>query len=423
MGVKDRAIAIVGLGCILPDAPDVDTFWQNIINKRYSISDVPPGRWGTGDYFDPDPRAPDKTYTTIGGWVNGFEFDWRRFRIPPKVAAAIDQGQQWALSISADALADYGYPDKPLNTADTAVILGTAMGGELHYQTMMRINFPEYADALESAESFQNLPASVREQIVREFHGVIDETLPHITEDSMPGELPNIVSGRVANVLDLHGPNFITDAACASSMAAVEAAIEMLTDHKVDAVIAGGVDRNMGIGSFVKFCKIGALSATGTRPFGAGADGFVMGEGAAVFLLKRLEDAERSGDTNLRRHSRRRRRQRRQRQRHHRPQPDWPEVSHATRMGYRWTRSSDCWPDRSARHEHERRRRRRIAIAGRNFQQSAAPQHRARLGQEQYRPPQSGCRRSRYVQSNAGAVPQSAAAIAQCRNAQSQFRL
>src|SRR5690606_3324592 len=65
----------------------------------------------------------------------------------------------------------------------------------------------------------------------------------------------------------------------------------------VDAVIAGGVDRNMGIGSFVKFCKIGALSATGTRPFGDGADGFVMGEGTGLFLLKRLEDAERDGDT------------------------------------------------------------------------------------------------------------------------------
>ncbi|MCO5184687.1 MAG: SDR family NAD(P)-dependent oxidoreductase [Anaerolineae bacterium] len=297
MGVKDKAVAIVGLGCILPDAPDVDTFWQNIVNKRYSISDVPPGRWGTGDYYDPDPRTPDKTYTTIGGWVNGFEFDWRQFRIPPKVAAAIDEGQQWALSISADALADYGYPDKPLNTENTAVILGTAMGGELHYHTMMRINFPEYANALESAESFRQLPESVRQQIVHEFHGAIDANLPPITEDSMPGELPNIVSGRVANVLNLNGPNFITDAACASSMAAVEAAIEMLTEHKVDAVLSGGVDRNMGIGSFVKFCKIGALSATGTRPFGAGADGFVMGEGAAVFLLKRLEDAERSGDT------------------------------------------------------------------------------------------------------------------------------
>ncbi|HMT21701.1 MAG TPA: acyltransferase domain-containing protein, partial [Promineifilum sp.] len=114
--------------------------------------------------------------------------------------------------------------------------------------------------------------------------------------DSMPGELPNIVSGRVANMLNLRGPNFITDAACASSFAAVEAAVQLLTEHKVDAVLTGGVDRNMGATTFVKFCKIGALSATGTRPFGDGADGFVMGEGAGAFLLKRLSDAERAGD-------------------------------------------------------------------------------------------------------------------------------
>ena len=70
----------------------------------------------------------------------------------------------------------------------------------------------------------------------------------------------------------------------------------MLTEHHVDAVIAGGVDRNMGAPIFVKFCKIGALSATGSRPFGDGADGFVMGEGSASFMLKRLSDAERDGD-------------------------------------------------------------------------------------------------------------------------------
>jgi acyl transferase domain-containing protein len=60
--------------------------------------------------------------------------------------------------------------------------------------------------------------------------------------------------------------------------------------------VTGGIDHNMGVAAFVKFCKIGALSATGTRPFDAGADGFVMGEGAALFVLKRLEDAERDGD-------------------------------------------------------------------------------------------------------------------------------
>ncbi len=291
-----RAVAIVGVGAILPDALNATAYWENIVNGRYSITEVPADRWSAAAYYDPDPKAPDKTYSKIGGWVRGFEFDWKRFRMPPKVAAAMDQGQQWAVTIAAEALADYGYPQRRLDTDRTAVILGTAMGGELHYQTHLRIAFPEYANALEKVGEFSQLPSAVRSAIVEGWHDVIDHELPPVTEDSMPGELPNIVSGRVANILDLRGPNFITDAACAGSLAALQAAIELLTEHQVDAVITGGVDRNMGVSTFVKFCKIGALSASGSRPFGDGADGFVMGEGAGALLLKRLEDAERAGD-------------------------------------------------------------------------------------------------------------------------------
>ena len=68
------------------------------------------------------------------------------------------------------------------------------------------------------------------------------------------------------------------------------------SQNDFDVAVTGGIDRNMGASTFVKFCKIGALSATGTRPYAEGADGFVMGEGAAIFLLKRLADAERDGD-------------------------------------------------------------------------------------------------------------------------------
>ena len=291
-----RAVAIVGVGAVLPDAPNAPAFWNNIKNKRYSIYDVPSDRWRLDDYYDPDPAAPDKSYSKIGGWVQGFEFDWKRFRIPPRVAAAMDQSQQWAVTIAAEALADYGYPDRPLDTDRTGVILGTAMGGELHYITSLRIAFPEFAHALEGATEFSQLPAAVRSAIMAQVEERFKGKLPEITEDTMPGELPNIVSGRVANVLNLRGPSFITDAACASSFAAINAAMELLIERRVDAVITGGVDRNMGAGVFVKFCKIGALSATGSRPFGDGADGFVMGEGSGAFLLKRLADAERDGD-------------------------------------------------------------------------------------------------------------------------------
>ncbi len=293
----ERAIAIVGIGAILPDAPTAPDYWQNIKNKRYSISETPPDRWSTAHYYDPDPSAPSKTYSKIGDWVKGFEFDWKRFLIPPKVAAAMDESQKWAVTIAAEALDNYGFPNRPLNTENTGVILGTAMGGEMHYYTHNRLSFPEYVHSLEQTDSFKQLPSAVRQSILTQWQAQWEQRYPPITEDSMPGELVNIISGRVANALNLRGPNFITDAACASSFAAINSAMEMLTEHHVDTVLAGGVDRNMGAGIFVKFCKIGALSATGSRPFGAGADGFVMGEGAASFLLKRLSDAERANDT------------------------------------------------------------------------------------------------------------------------------
>jgi acyl transferase domain-containing protein/NAD(P)-dependent dehydrogenase (short-subunit alcohol dehydrogenase family) len=293
---RSRAVAVVGLGAILPDAPNARAFRDNVWAKRYSIVEVPPERWSVADYYDPDPSVPDKTYSKIGSWVRGFEFDWKRWHIPPRVAGAMDEGQQWAVTIAAEALADYGWPERRLDTERTAVILGNAMAGERHYLTTSRILFPEYARLLGQAKEFLDLPIEVRRAILSRWREVVDRTLPPITEDTMPGELANILSGRVANVLNLRGPNYTTDAACASTFAAVDAAVDSLVEGHCDAVITGGVDRNMGVNSFVKFSKIGALSARGTRPFGDGADGFVMGEGSAAFLLKRLTDAERDGD-------------------------------------------------------------------------------------------------------------------------------
>ena len=144
--------------------------------------------------------------------------------------------------------------------------------------------------------AFAALRDDVKTAILDEMHAGVRTRFPRITEDTMPGELANIIAGRVANVFDLHGPNYVADAACASARAAINAGVEGLEEGDYDMVITGGVDANMSASSFVKFCKIGALSATGTRPYDAGADGFVMGEGAAIFVLKRLEDAEAAGD-------------------------------------------------------------------------------------------------------------------------------
>ena len=293
-----RATAIVGAGAVLPDAPNVTAFWENVKNGRYSITDVSPDRWDPEFYYDADPKAPDKTYSKIGGWVRDFVWDPLKWRlpIPPRVADAMDGAQKWAIAATREALEDYGYPKRPLDLDRTAVILGNAMAGEKHYLTALRVFFPEYAHELDGSPSFAALPEALRHDISRELHQRMDKHLPDITEDSMPGELANCIAGRIANLFNFHGPNYICDAACASAMAAISSAIEGLVQHDFDAVVTGGIDRNMGAQTFVKFCKIGALSATGTRPYAEGADGFVMGEGAAIFLLKRLADAERDGD-------------------------------------------------------------------------------------------------------------------------------
>ena len=293
-----RAIAIVGAGAVLPDAKNVAAFWENVKNGRYSISEVSPDRWDPAIYYDSDPSTPDKTYSKIGGWVREHEWEPLKWHlpIPPRVADAMDGTQKWAIACTREALEDYGYPKRPLDPNRTAVILGNAMAGEKHYFTALRVYFPEYAQELEASASFAALPAEVRQAITREFHERVGKHLPQITEDSMPGELSNCIAGRIANIYNFHGPNYVVDAACASAMAAISSAAEGLIEGDFDAAITGGVDRNMGASTFVKFCKIGALSATGTRPYAEGADGFVMGEGGAILLLKRLADAERDGD-------------------------------------------------------------------------------------------------------------------------------
>ena len=293
-----RAIAIVGAGAVLPDAPNVPAFWENVKSGRYSISEVQPDRWNPALYYDSDPSAPDKTYSKIGGWIRDYPWEPMKWHlaVPPRVVDAMDVAQKWAIACTREALEDYGYPKRSLDLERTAVILGNAMAGEKHYMTALRVYFPEYASELEESGSFAALPETVRRDITRELHERMGKHLPQITEDSMPGELANCIAGRIANIYNFHGPNYVVDAACASAMAAISSAVEGLVQNDFDAVITGGIDRNMGASTFVKFCKIGALSATGTRPYAAGADGFVMGEGAAIFLLKRLADAERDGD-------------------------------------------------------------------------------------------------------------------------------
>ena len=121
--------------------------------------------------------------------------------------------------------------------------------------------------------------------------------MPEWTEDSFPGFLLNVTAGRIANRLDLGGANYTVDAACGSSLAALNVAVRELRTGASDMVVLGGVDTVQNPFTYLAFSKTQAFSPRGRcRPFDAGADGIVISEGVAAVILKRLADAERDGD-------------------------------------------------------------------------------------------------------------------------------
>ncbi|MEE8424514.1 MAG: type I polyketide synthase, partial [Elusimicrobiota bacterium] len=289
-------IAVIGIGSIFPGAQNTSEYWKNILGKVDSITEVPKDRWDWKLFYSEDRSAPDKTYSKIGGFIRGFKFDPLSLRIPPKIAQQMDSVQQIAVAMTAEALKDSGYDKKPFARERTAVIFGNAMGGLKKEASDLRIYTTIYLDKLASSPAFKKLPKATRELISAESETAIKADLMEINEDSMPGELSNVIAGRVANTFNVNGPNFTVDAACAASLGALAQAVNGLRFQQFDMVITGGVDQMMAPPAYVKFCKIGALSPDGSRPFDAGANGFVMGEGAGAVILKRLSDAVKDGD-------------------------------------------------------------------------------------------------------------------------------
>ncbi|MDD2774213.1 MAG: beta-ketoacyl synthase N-terminal-like domain-containing protein, partial [Elusimicrobiales bacterium] len=289
-------VAIVGIGAIMPGALDKDMFWKNIIGMKSSITEVPDTHWDPRVYYDPDHKAVDKTYSKIGGFIQGFKFNPIKYRIPPQVAAQMDPVQHLAVETAQMALADAGYDAKPFDRERTAVIIGNAMGGMKKEASDLRIYRRTYYELLKKTKTFSGLPAKTSAAVLDELESASAAHFMPITEDTMPGELSNVIAGRVANVFNVNGTNFTVDAACATSLAALDQAINGLRLGNFDMAITGGVDQMMSASAYVKFCKIGALSPDGSYAFDARANGFVMAEGAGMLILKRLSDAMRDGD-------------------------------------------------------------------------------------------------------------------------------
>jgi acyl transferase domain-containing protein/NADP-dependent 3-hydroxy acid dehydrogenase YdfG len=282
-------IAVVGLAALMPGARDAAEFWHNIVTGRDLITEVPRGRWPADEFYDPDPSTPDTTYSRRGAFLPDIEFDPLAHGLPPSTLAAIDPAQLLGLTVADALLADLDRNlAAPLDRERVSVILGSSTLSRVGTMDA-RIQRPLWLKALRAQ--------GIEEAQAQEVCDRIAEQYVPWQEDSFPGLLSNVVAGRIANRLDLHGTNCTVDAACASSLAAVSAAVNELALGKADLVVTGGVDATNNPLMYVCFSKTPALSPTGdVRPFAEDADGTLLGEGLAMLGLKRLDAAERDGD-------------------------------------------------------------------------------------------------------------------------------
>ncbi|WP_394814716.1 SDR family oxidoreductase [Streptomyces millisiae] len=268
-------VAVVGMAGMFPGAQDLSTFWANVLAGRDCVTEVPPDRWDPELYYDPDGDG-ERTPSRWGGFLPPVPFDPLRYGIPPASLAAIEPVQLLALEAASRALADAGYAGPDTDHRRTSVIFGTEAGSDLSNASALRSVLPGYLGTVPAA---------------------LDEQLPRLTEDSFPGMLANVIAGRIANRLDLGGANYTVDAACASSLTAVDAACKELLAGTSDLVLCGGADLHNGINDYLLFSSVHALSPSGrSATFDQSADGIALGEGVACVVLKRLADAERDGD-------------------------------------------------------------------------------------------------------------------------------
>ncbi len=298
----EEKIAIVGMGCVVPDAANPQELWNNIVAEKVSIAPVDHAVMDLNVHFRPEMLGAidkkDKTYTRMGARVADYRFDAGNYRIPPSIAAHMDDNQKIAVMSAEQAL--QGVHLDGIARDRISVFMGASGYGNNHHAYQLRTHFDRFEHHLRHHPAVaSSLSNGNIDTVLNDMRNRMLEGTRAITEDSAPGVLPNIIAARIAAVFNLQGHAFVVDAACASALAAVICGVQHLRSGECDAVVCGAADMCIGELGLVYFSAINALSPDGSFPFDARANGFVVGQGGGAFVLKRLTDAVRSGDTVL----------------------------------------------------------------------------------------------------------------------------
>jgi PfaB family protein len=269
-------IAIVGIGGVFPDAPNVDTFWENISRGHDAVREVPEERWALSmeDAFASEKGAADHVFSKRGCFIESL----------PKLPSGMSIDTDWLEQLDPSfrvllAAGGQAFQDARFDEIDLSRV-GVMIG-----------NLALPTDSI-SQWSWEILGQTFEEKVLAQ-SGVHPNTGVHPLNRYVAG-LP---AGVLANALGLGGGSLTLDAACSSSLYALKLAVDELQAGRADAMLAGGLSRPSCLYTQMGFSQLRALSPTGLcSPFDANGNGLVVGEGSGILVLKRLDDAQAQGD-------------------------------------------------------------------------------------------------------------------------------
>ncbi|HEY2334450.1 MAG TPA: beta-ketoacyl synthase N-terminal-like domain-containing protein, partial [Solirubrobacterales bacterium] len=253
-------VAVVGISCRFPAAPDPGAFWRLLANGQDAIEGTPAERWEmAGRSFEEGLSEADPG-TRFGGFLDRVDrFEPAFFDISPREAAAMDPQQRLVLELSWEALEDAGIAASAIRGHAAGVFLGAIAG--------------DYAEVVRRAG--------------------VDAVGRH----TVTGLHRSIIANRVSYTLGFTGPSLTVDAAQSASLVAVHLACESLHSGESEIALAGGVHLNIDPGEALGASKFGGLSPDGRcHAFDERANGYVRGEGGGLVVLKPLAAARADGD-------------------------------------------------------------------------------------------------------------------------------
>ncbi len=295
--VQDR-IAVTGLSVVNSLGNSPGSVWEAVLSMKSGVTNVPTGKWDHDLYYDPNPRASEKTYCSLGAFQN-IDVSRKELGIPPQDFRTMTSSTRITMWLAKEALESSGILDSEIPRNRIAVLISQNSGeaAATLEDLIIRSAASRIVDSVTEAVGMSREQKKAAEEAIKNGRLGIDDT-------TLLGRLNCTAGGFICNRYGIMGPSFAVSAACATALVALFNAIQLIRNGIIDAALVGGAEEPLTPMHFLEFSALGALAGVSgvqripseaSRPFDANRDGMVLGEGGGMIVIERESIARKRG--------------------------------------------------------------------------------------------------------------------------------